>query len=202
MRSQINSRNLNHVFPFPRYTANENDAFEAWSAMLDGLPDTPPPEELESHQLRTEAFNNELLDRVTESEESVVAVIGVGYVGLHLVTAFAPHYKLIAFDVSKKRLKAVASELSQYSGSITWTTDATKIAHATHFLIAVPTSLLPDSHIDTSYLREAISNIALYARPGATVVVESSVAVGMTRQLLAPLMRSRGLMAGMSPEVK
>jgi len=180
-----------------QHHSNREDALNVWSTMSDNLPDTPPPEELDVQ----DRPNSNIPQPVTASEKPLVAVIGVGYVGHHLVTAFAPHYNLIAFDVSQKRLLAVAPGLSQYASSITWATDASAIAPATHFLIAVPTSLLPNKGINTSYLREAIGAIALYARPGATVVVESSVAVGMTRQLLAPLMRSRGVMAGMSPEV-
>ncbi|KAH6893420.1 hypothetical protein B0T10DRAFT_604637 [Thelonectria olida] len=38
------------------------------------------------------------------------------------------------------------------------------------------------------------------ARRGSSVVIESSVAVGMTRQLLGPLAVSKGPFAGMSPE--
>ncbi|KAF8242769.1 nucleotide sugar dehydrogenase [Wilcoxina mikolae CBS 423.85] len=164
--------------------------------MLPGISensDTPPSETLDPLEPTT-------THPVTPSETPLVAVIGVGYVGTHLVTAFAPHYSIIAFDVSEKRLLTVAPTLSQYASTITWTTNASAIAPATHFLIAVPTSLLPDSSVDTLYLREAIGAVALYARPGATVVVESSVSVGMTRKLLGPLMRSRGLLAGMSPE--
>jgi hypothetical protein len=33
-------------------------------------------------------------------------------------------------------------------------------------------------------------------------VIESTVAVGMTRDFLGPLARSRGILAGMSPEVR
>jgi len=71
----------------------------------------------------------------------------------------------------------------------------------THILIAVPTLLRPDRSIDSSYLRDALKNVAMYAREGVTVVVESSVTVGMTRQLLGPLAASKKLFAGMSPEV-
>jgi UDP-N-acetyl-D-mannosaminuronate dehydrogenase len=39
-----------------------------------------------------------------------------------------------------------------------------------------------------------------HARPVSTVVIESSVAVGMTRSLVGPLMSTKGLKGGMSPE--
>ena len=172
------------------------DAQVVWNTFTDALPITPPPERLEE----AAAEELEASQPVTPFQKPQVAVIGVGYVGFNLVAEFAEHYDVVAFDVSKERLATVAKQLSHHS-SITWTTEARSLASATHFLVAVPTALLPGKQIDTSHLRDTTGTIALYARPGATVVIENSVAVGMTRQLLSSPMRSRGLKAGMSPEV-
>ncbi|KAH7329925.1 polysaccharide biosynthesis protein vipA/tviB [Rhexocercosporidium sp. MPI-PUGE-AT-0058] len=128
-----------------------------------------------------------------------VAVIGTGYVGYNLVSAFGAHYRVLAFDVSAKRIKDLSVEF-KYHPLITCTANPRDLSKATHFLIAVPTTLLANNKIDTSCIESALDTIDRYARRGATVVIESSVAVGMTRQLLEPLMRSRGLKAGMSPE--
>ena len=183
--------------PQPLRELVQQDARAVWNTLTDALPITPPPERIE------EAVAEELEASrpVTPSEKPLVAVIGVGYVGFNLVNEFAEHYDVVAFDVSKERLAIVANQLSRHS-TIAWTTEARQLAPATHFLISVPTTLLPGKQVDTSHLREAIRTVALYARPGATVVIESSVAVGMTRQLLSSLMMSRGLKAGMSPEVR
>lgn len=145
--------------------------------------DTPP---------RTESISS-------VTPDAIVAVIGVGYVGTHLVEAFARHYQVVAFDLSEKRLQAVAEDLKGLP--IRFTSNASDINEATHILIAVPTVLKADKTIDTTYLRSAISTVEQYAKPGSTVVVESSVAVGMTRQLVGPLMASKNLKVGMSPEV-
>ncbi|KAH7466303.1 hypothetical protein FOMA001_g16705 [Fusarium oxysporum f. sp. matthiolae] len=40
------------------------------------------------------------------------------------------------------------------------------------------------------------------ARRGSTIVIESSVAVGMTRELVGPIAKRLALFAGMSPEVR
>jgi UDP-N-acetyl-D-mannosaminuronate dehydrogenase len=63
-------------------------------------------------------------------------------------------------------------------------------------------ALLPDKTIDSSYLRNALNTVGRHARPGSTVVFESSVVVGMTRQLLGPLGAARRFFVGMSPEVR
>lgn len=139
---------------------------------------------------------------VREDEEPLVAVVGVGYVGIHLVAAFSKCYKVIAFDVSDKRLAVVASELSDTT-NIHFTTDTSLLAPATHFLVAVPTPLLPGTtEIDTSMIRSALDTICSQARRGATIVIESSVSVGMTRSLLGKMVQEYGLHAGMSPEVR
>ncbi|TQV92464.1 hypothetical protein V2A60_007153 [Cordyceps javanica] len=131
--------------------------------------------------------------------EPTVAVIGVGYVGEHLVNAFADRCRVIGFDVSAARIQEL--RLGGHASSSTFFTSKTSdIAAATHFLISVPTLLLPDQQVDSSCLRQAIAIVGRHARPGSTVVIESSVAVGMTRSLLGPLARDKRLWAGMSPE--
>jgi len=142
------------------------------------------------------------LSPVTEDETPLVAVIGVGYVGLHLVTGFSKHYNVIAFDLSQKRLESVAGELLP-NPRLSLTSDPSRLSSATHFLVSVPTLLVPGtSVVDTSYLQSAIDTITVHARIGATVVIESSVAVGMTRSLLAKIALKYHLKAGMSPEVR
>ena len=133
------------------------------------------------------------------STTPLVAVIGVGYVGEHLVSIFSQHFDVLGFDVSETRI-AQLSEAFKSNLKVKFISNPSELAHATHFLISVPTLLLPDKTIDSSYLRNALAAVGLHARRGSVVVVESSVAVGMTRSLLGPLARERGFYAGMSPE--
>lgn len=129
----------------------------------------------------------------------VVAVVGVGYVGSHLVEAFAKVYEVVAFDVSKRRVEQIAQ---QFQGlAVRSTSHAPDLAVADAFLISVPTMLNHDKTIDTTFLKRAVQTIAQHARHGVTVVVESSVAVGMTRELLSPLIATKNVKVGMSPEV-
>ena len=169
-----------------------------WNASNTDLNDSPPPDFVNEYLL--DPIPNLKVSPVQGSETPLIAVIGVGYVGIQLVTTFASKFDVIAFDTSSRRLDAIADDMASFP-SVRLTSETKDLANATHFLISVPTTLLPDKRIDISHLRSALGTVGIYARPGATVVIESSVAVGMTRQLLVPLMRSRGLKAGMSPEV-
>ncbi|OJJ78605.1 nucleotide sugar dehydrogenase [Aspergillus glaucus CBS 516.65] len=128
----------------------------------------------------------------------VVAVIGVGYVGSHLVEAFAKFYEVIAFDISKRRVEQITQQFQELPVRIT--SNAPDLALADAFLISVPTSLNHDKTINTTAIEKAVQTVTEHARHGVTVVMESSVSVGMTRRLLGPLIATKNVKVGMSPE--
>ncbi|KAE8371047.1 hypothetical protein BDV26DRAFT_299153 [Aspergillus bertholletiae] len=182
------------------FTLHNNGYFqraisESASIERNGLP-TPPPEI--SSECRPEDNNVTKESLHTPAPDPIVAVIGVGYIGLELASIFAGVYNnIIAFDISNQRIEDIRVDLA--NKNIKATSNPSDIAVATHFLICVPTTL-QHGCIDTTPLTSAIGLLFKYANPGSTVVIESSVAVGMTRQLLKDVIISRGLMAGMSPE--
>ncbi|KAJ5893740.1 UDP-glucose dehydrogenase [Penicillium taxi] len=133
-----------------------------------------------------------------QQPRSVVAVIGVGYVGFELATGFSKAYRVIAYDVDQRRLAHIKPLTANMN--IQCTNNPQDIANASHFLISVPTRLHHDNSVDTQHLESAIALVAQHACPGSTVIIESSVAVGMTRQLIKDVMIAKGLKAGMSPE--
>lgn len=146
--------------------------------------------------------NSRATPEVTQDEEPVVAVIGVGYVGTHLVEAFAGKYTVIGFEVSEARAAQLRVDTKfRDKSNVSFTTNPYDLEVATHFLISVPTLLREDKTVDTSYLESALSTVKARGRRGATIVIESSVAVGMTRCLLLPICESHGFHGGMSPEV-
>ncbi|CEI61657.1 hypothetical protein FVEN_g2724 [Fusarium venenatum] len=137
---------------------------------------------------------------ITPTEATpLVAVIGVGFVGTGLVDSFSSKYEVMGFDISENRLEFLRGEF-RARPNVSFTSNESDLANATHFLISVPTLLRSDKTIDLSYLQSALYQVEQWARPGCTIVIESSVAVGMTRQLLGPIAKAKGLFAGMSPE--
>ncbi|ROT38091.1 nucleotide sugar dehydrogenase [Sodiomyces alkalinus F11] len=190
------------------------DKTRHWEYPANGFyPITPPTEACESDEelCGTVASSIHLeadADAEVESEadadadvdaHTLVAVLGVGYVGEHLVSNFARKYGVLGFDVSETRVQHLREAFGPDTKA-KFTCNPRDLAEATHFLVSVPTLLRPDQSIDSSFLQSAIQNIATHARPGAVIVIESSVAVGMTRALLGPLAQERGFFAGMSPE--
>lgn len=159
---------------------------------------TPPPEAEIQIPDSAACLSTQIISADTKP---LVAVIGVGYVGTHLVETFSRMYDVIGFDVSEQRVKDIRKDFA-LNQRANITSDPAELAEATHYLVSVPTLLLPNKAIDTSYLRNALSTVSFYLRPGATIVIESSVAVGMTRELVGSLASEKGCFVGMSPEVR
>ncbi|PTB66157.1 nucleotide sugar dehydrogenase [Trichoderma citrinoviride] len=155
--------------------------------------DVTPPAESPANPLEGSPANS------SPPPDPLVAVIGVGYVGEHLVDVFSRRFHVTGFDVSESRVKDLTAKYTD-NMRVEITSDPLQLSKATHFLISVPTLLLPDKSVDTSYLRSALTTVGKHATRGSTIVFESSVAVGMTRKLLGPLAASQGWYAGMSPE--
>jgi UDP-N-acetyl-D-mannosaminuronate dehydrogenase len=84
---------------------------------------------------------------------------------------------------------------------VKFSNDKKDLKDASHFLICVPTILGLNGKVDTSHVRSAIDMLRCYVNDTSIVVMESTVAVGMTREFLGPLAKSHGIFAGMSPEV-
>ncbi|EXK35871.1 hypothetical protein FOXG_14634 [Fusarium oxysporum f. sp. lycopersici 4287] len=158
-------------------------------------PVTPPLSSVPSETDLTLKFSAD----VTPDDIPVVAVVGVGYVGTHLVSSFSSRYQVIGFDVSERRIQDLRQEFKGNENA-TFSRTRNDLVAATHFLISVPTLLRPNKSIDSSYLCDALKMVGQVARRGSTIVIESSVAVGMTRELVGPIAKRLALFAGMSPE--
>jgi UDP-N-acetyl-D-mannosaminuronate dehydrogenase len=131
----------------------------------------------------------------------VIAIIGVGYVGEHLMEVFSSAFQVIGYDVSASRIRELRLKHSRMDHVI-FSNDERDLKDASHFLVCVPTSLGLNCEFDSSHVRSAINMLHRYVRDNSIVVIESTVAVGMTRKLLGPLAQSHGVLAGMSPEVR
>jgi len=165
----------------------QHDAPNTFAALTDGLLSPPTtPTRLESPEPHLGL--------------PTVAVIGTGYVGKHLVSAFNKRYPVIAYDLKPESLPQPSNKGTRFQ--LTTTTDPSMLASASVFLISVPTLLNNDRKtINTSPLEKTVQNLKTYAPKHSVVVVESSVAVGMTRSLFSDLtLEPYNMLVGMSPE--
>lgn len=136
----------------------------------------------------------------------VVAVVGLGYVGLPLAVEFGKKFKTIGYDLSEKKIAAyreyrdpagevcseelrsvISSEISQ-SSSLEVTTDPAHLAVADFVIIAVPTPV-NEAHIpDFAPLIGASHIVGRYLKSGATVIYESTVYPGATEEVCIPIL--------------
>jgi UDP-N-acetyl-D-glucosamine dehydrogenase len=137
-----------------------------------------------------------------------VGVIGLGYVGLPLVVAFAEEgHRVVAVDVDAAKVTAVrasrsyiedisSERLAAVSGRIHATSRYADLAQVDAVIIAVPTPLTENREPDLQPLLSAGRALADVLQEGQLVVLESTTYPGTTRDRLAPLLEESGLRAG------
>ncbi|OHC80529.1 MAG: GDP-mannose dehydrogenase [Rhodoferax sp. RIFCSPLOWO2_12_FULL_60_11] len=148
---------------------------------------------------------------------SVVAVIGLGYVGLPLVVEFGKHFRTIGFDISTSKVESclkgvdpsreLSDEEMRASPQAVYTADPTLLAEADIIVVAVPTPV-DNAHIpDFRPLIGASASVGRNMKKGAIVVYESTVYPGATEEVCIPVLeRESGLkwkqdfFVGYSPE--
>lgn len=141
---------------------------------------------------------------------TVVAVVGLGYVGLPTAIALRnAGCRIVGIDVSGSRLSAIRSgdaelleserrDLRRHlAGEGFVLTNRIKALDAADLvLICVPTPVDEQLRPDPRALRDACASVVRHARPGQTIVLTSTTYVGTTRELLAQPLAERGLRIG------
>jgi UDP-N-acetyl-D-glucosamine dehydrogenase len=137
-----------------------------------------------------------------------VGVVGLGYVGLPLVVAFAEAGDdVVALDVDPIRVSAVAAgesyiedipsgRLRAVLSRVRATYRYADLAKADAVIICVPTPLNANREPDLGPLDAAGKSLAQVLQPGQLIVLESTTYPGTTRERLLPLLESSGLRVG------
>lgn len=133
---------------------------------------------------------------IMQEGPSRIAVIGLGYVGLPLAVAFddAGH-TVTAFDIDAEKVATLraggdptgdtgADAVS--ASNIEFTTDPTTFSGAEYVIVTVPTPVDDAGNPDLGYVESAGRTVGRHVSPGTTVVLESTVYPGATREVLCP----------------
>lgn len=151
----------------------------------------------------------ELRSKIAE-RTAVIAVIGLGYVGLPLAVEKAKvGYKVIGLDVQQKRVDMVNQGINYIGdvvdadldkvvkeGLVTATTDYSLIAQADCVAICVPTPLDHHYQPDISYVESSTKDIARYMKKGTLVILESTTYPGTTEEVVQPILEQGGFKCG------
>ncbi len=145
-----------------------------------------------------------------ETRQGVIAVVGLGYVGLPLILAFAEAgFQTLGFDLDQtkvdllnagkgyiahiddERIKAASS-----TKHLKCTTDLTQISQADAIIICVPTPLGSHREPDLSFVSNTLNSILPHLRKGQLLSLESTTYPGTTEEILKPPLEKQGFTIG------
>ena len=135
-----------------------------------------------------------------------IGVIGLGYVGLPLITEFClKNFQGIGFEVDAGKAEAINRGESYIvdvpsedvkkcveSGKLSATTDFSKLNNCDVIIICVPTPLRKTKDPDMSYILAAGEEIQKYMRRGQLIILESTTYPGTTDEVLLPMFEEKG----------
>ena len=150
-------------------------------------------------------------------DQTRIAVIGLGYVGLPLAVAFGAKTKTLGFDIDQERvtelregvdrtLEVEEHELAEAS-QLSFTSEVAEMASCNVYIVTVPTPVTAHKQPDLSPLRSASEMISSVLKPGDVVIYESTVFPGATEEVCVPILEqhsglvfNQDFFAGYSPE--
>ena len=148
---------------------------------------------------------------------TVIAVVGLGYVGLPLAVEFGKKYTTIGFDISPRKVAncrnfcdptgEVSSAELRSADKLHVTDNAEELARADVIVVAMPTPVDAAHQPDFSALVAASATVGRQMKRQALVIYESTVYPGATEEICIPILeRESGLRwrsdfhVGYSPE--
>ena len=130
------------------------------------------------------------------SAEGVIAVVGLGYVGLPLAVGFGARRRTLGYDRSRARVEEIArgedrtgelrTEELRSAAMLEVSADPAKLKDADFVVVAVPTPVDAQKQPDLAMLIEASRTVGANLKRGATVVFESTVYPGATAGACVP----------------
>lgn len=145
-----------------------------------------------------------------KAHTAVVAVVGIGYVGLPLAVEKAKvGFPVIGVDRNEERVGMVNrgenyirdvkdEELKQVvsDGRLRTSTDFSELSKADVIIICVPTPLTIHREPDLQYIENVTGEIAEHLRPGQLISLESTTYPGTTEEVILPKLAATGLEVG------
>ena len=149
---------------------------------------------------------DEFISSIKENRARI-GVIGLGYVGLPLVTEFARGgFTATGFEVDAAKAATINSGESYIgdvpssqvkelidSGRLHATTNFDELKDCDAIIICVPTPLRKTKEPDVSYILAAAEAITKRLRRGQLIILESTTYPGTTDEVLLPMLEETGL---------
>lgn len=158
-------------------------------------------------------------------QDTKIAIIGLGYVGLPLARLFATKFPVIGFDINQNRIKelrsgkdttlevedeilqSVLTESSKIDQGLFCTSNIEDIKDCNYYVVTVPTPVDKNNRPDLTPLYKSSETVGKVLKKGDVVIYESTVYPGVTEEECIPVLEKvSGLkfnvdfFAGYSPE--
>jgi UDP-N-acetyl-D-galactosamine dehydrogenase len=157
------------------------------------------------------------IQKSTVKYKKIIAVIGLGYVGLPLAVEFGKHSPVIGFDINPSRVAELqagqdhtlecSSEELKSASQLHYSCQASDLKEAQIFIVTVPTPVDKANRPDLSPLERASETIGKVLKPGDIVIYESTVYPGATEEICVPVLEklsglkfNQDFYCGYSPE--
>lgn len=150
-----------------------------------------------------------LIDKIL-SNNGIVGVIGLGYVGLPLAVEIARSgFQVRGFDILPEKVNMInegenyigdvrSEDLAKlvHAGNLTASTDFQGIEHCDVVALCVPTPLDEYKQTDLSFVIQAAEKVAEYLHREMLVILESTTFPGTTEEVILPILEESGLKCG------
>lgn len=129
-----------------------------------------------------------------------IVVIGLGYVGIPLLTAISKTkiYDVNGYDMDPKKINLIKNRISPIEDEevknylkknyLKVSNNPSVLKNADVIIISVPTPVYDDFSPDYSFIESAVKTVANYIKKGSHVVLESTVNPGTCREVVAPIL--------------
>ncbi|MCF7970300.1 MAG: Vi polysaccharide biosynthesis UDP-N-acetylglucosamine C-6 dehydrogenase TviB [Methylococcaceae bacterium] len=150
-------------------------------------------------------------------ENTKIAMIGLGYVGLPLAVEFGKKYTTVGFDINRPRIDElnlghdhtleVSDEELAEADKLSYTADIDDIKTCNVYIVTVPTPINEYKQPDLSPLEKASALLGEVIKQNDIVIYESTVYPGATEEVCIPILEqvsglkfNENFYVGYSPE--
>ncbi|QTD40802.1 nucleotide sugar dehydrogenase [Sporosarcina sp. Te-1] len=137
-----------------------------------------------------------------------ICVVGLGYIGLPTAVMFANSgVQVHGVDINESAVNMIANKqlhieenglqerLDRAIDEGKFTVSTTPV-EADVYIVAVPSPINPDNTANLEYIRQATASIVPYLKPGALVILESTVPPKTVENIMLPELRKSNLTLG------
>ena len=150
-------------------------------------------------------------------KSKIIALIGLGYVGLPLAVEFGKKRKVIGFDINQSRVDELKRgvdltlETTEQERAdavyLSYTTKIDDIKDCAIYIVTVPTPIDKHKRPDLTPLEKSSETVGIVLKKGDVVIYESTVYPGATEEVCVPILEKQSCLTfnkdfycGYSPE--